>query len=53
MPTEDDPMVWALAQIIAMREGREPDADHYEAALDFITQMHGKGYHFRPLAAHG
>lgn len=44
---EDDPQVLALARILAMRQGREPDSDFYGEALDLITQMRGHGYEVR------
>lgn len=44
MPDENDPMVWDLARIIAARQGREPDSDHYGEALDLITQLRARGH---------
>lgn len=49
MPDEDDPLVLALAHLIAMREGRDYEPDHYACALDLITQMRGVGYQFVPV----
>jgi hypothetical protein len=48
---EDDPQTWVLAKIVAMREGREPDSDHYAAALDILTQMRGHGLHLIEAAS--